>query len=150
MAQNQSQQQSIDPKQKLTAKNVKHPPQGTTEIQWQLSKKSKSGGYIVQEITTTNASGNQTYHYWEAWQVSKGSKGTIYKDQGYNYDDMFRDPSGTTVNGSARFYEGLQLPSSFAPHSPGTIAGDLPATSVNPNLPTTNATAPVDRVWTAP
>jgi len=62
----------------------------------------------------------------------------------------FQNPVGTTVNASARFYEGLTLPGSFWPHSPGTTAGILPATAINPNLPTSNATAPVDRTWVAP
>ncbi len=148
LAQNQTQQ--IDPKQKLKAKPVKHAPKGTIEIQWHLSEKSKSGGYIVQEITTTTIFGMPAYHYWEAWEVPKGSKGTIYNEEGASYDDMFGDPSGTTVHGSARFYEGLQLPGSFWPHSPGTTAGILPATAIDPNLPTSDATAPVDRIWTAP
>ena len=89
-------------------------------------------------------------HYWEAWGVPKGSKDTIYHEHGATYDDMFRDPVGTTVQGSARFYEGLVLPASFYPGSPGTTAGMLPATAIDPNLPTTNATAPVDLTWTAP
>jgi hypothetical protein len=119
-------------------------------VTWQLSKKSKSGGYVVQEITTTDKDGTQTHHYWEAWQVSKGSTHTIYHDQGFGYDDKFRDPSGTTVHASARFHEGLRLPSSFVPHNPNTAAGLLPSTAINPGLPTRNATASVDRTWTAP
>jgi RHS repeat-associated protein len=117
-------------------------------IQWQLSKKSKAGGEIVQQISTYDKSGKREYTYWEAWSVPKGSKFTSYYPD--PKDDIFRDYSGNRTDASARFYEGLKLPSSFLSNNPGTYAGILPSTGANPNLPTSNATAPVDRTWTAP
>jgi hypothetical protein len=136
----------------LQAKRVKHPERGTEEVKWHLKHKSKSGGQIVQEITTTDPSGHQTSHYWEAWPVNKGSKNTAYIDEkAYKgFDDMFRDPPGTTVKATARYYDGLTLPDSFSAHARGTTAGDLPATATDPQLPTNNATAPVERTWVAP
>jgi len=148
----QEQQTTQTNGQALTTKLVKHAPRNTMEIVWKLSKKSRNGGYIVQEVTTTDSAGRQTYHYWEAWKVPKGSNRTDSRKRGFDYDDMFSDPSGTTVHASARFYEGLLLPSSFVPNNtdPRTDAGLLPSTADDPHLPTDNATAPVDRTWTAP
>jgi hypothetical protein len=97
----------------------------------------------------TNTLGNQTSKYWEAWQVPAKSEFTIYHPIDNN-DDTFSDFGGTKVNASARFYEALQLPSSFIPHNPNTFAGELRSTTMAPNLPTDNATTPVDRTWTAP
>jgi hypothetical protein len=119
-------------------------------IQWRLAKKSKRGGQIIQHLTTTDASGKQTGDFWEAWQVPANSKFTTFHGSYGNIDDVFSDPSGTTVHAEARFYEGLNLPDSFQPKNPDTSAQDLPSTTENPNLPTNNATDPVDRTWTAP
>jgi len=68
----------------------------------------------------------------------------------YVYDDAFCGaPTGDIVNAQARFYEGLQLPSSFVPGAVPS-AGSLPATPVNPNLAANSATDPVNRTWIAP
>lgn len=112
--------------------------------------KSKSGGWIVQHIAATDPSGRPIFSFWEAWQVAAGSQITNYAVNGDIEDDTFFGPSGTRANAEARFYEGLQLPASFRANNGDTPAGILPATTVNPNLPTDNATAPVDRTWTAP
>lgn len=118
-------------------------------IQWKLAIPSKAGGWIVQEITATNPDGTPDRHFWEAWRVSVGSTVTIYNGS-FAYDDKFRAPSGETVLGSARFYEGLSLPSTFIPNNKDTYARILPSTTINPNLPLNNATAPLYRLWTAP
>ena len=70
----------------------------------------------------------------------------------FGYDDLFRAPTGSTFNAEARFYEGLQLPQTFVsdPDNPDTATAVLPATTVDPNLPTTYATPRVNRVWVAP
>lgn len=118
-----------------------------------LSNKSKSGGWIIQHVTATTPFGMQIHHadYWEAWQVPAGSRITSYAVTGDINDDTFTATGGTRVRGEARFYEGLKLPSLFQPDNPATpAAGFLPATPVNPNLSTDNATEPVDRTWTAP
>ena len=119
-------------------------------VQWQLDKKSKQGGQIIQHTTTTDPSGKQTGNFWEAWQVPANSKFTTYHGTFANIDDVYSDPAGTTVHSEARFYEGQNLPDSFKPNNPNTSAGDLPSTTENPNLPTNNATDPVERTWTAP
>jgi hypothetical protein len=141
--------------QKLEAVPDKNAPAGTHRVKWHLSNKSKSGGQIVQEITTTNKSGNQTSQYWEAWPVSKGSQNTSYIDKGVykDYDDTSENnPAGTTVKASARYYDGLKLPDTFLPGREGGYpgSGDLKSTTTDPHLSTDNATAPVDRTWTAP
>lgn len=79
------------------------------------------------------------------------SETTVFAQAGY--DDMFHAPTGSTTTGQARFYEGLQLPATFVPGftNPDTApAGILPATTIDPQLSTVNATPPVNRTWVAP
>jgi hypothetical protein len=108
-------------------------------------RKIKGGGWIVQNVTMTDASGKQTT-MWEGWQVPADSQYTKYYPR--KMDDTFMAAKGSTIHAVARFYEGLQLPSSFKPNNPETHAGILPSTTVKPNLPTRHATAPVDRTFT--
>jgi len=139
------------PKEKLTFDTVSGGKNSATwSIKWKLSASSKTGGWIVQEIKETDKSGRPVTDYWEAWKVPAKSQFTIYNGVS-PYDDTFQGgPSGDKVSAQARFYEGLQLPSAFIPNNPATWAGILPSTSGSPNLPTNNATDPVDRTWTAP
>jgi RHS repeat-associated protein len=111
-------------------------------IQWQLSSPSPTGGWIVQNINSVS-NGWPVDGFWEAWQVPAGSRHT---DRYPASDDTFSGPKGVMCLGTARFYEGLTLPSSFQPGAVPT-AGVLYSTTINPNLPTTNATAPVYRFW---
>jgi RHS repeat-associated protein len=128
------------------------------EIQWKLSQNSPGGGYIVQDVLVVaarfDAAGNPTFNvdlrFWEAWRVEPGSDRTSSANSGFRYDDTFiftgsRAASGSTSwTTSARFYEGLELPPSFV-RLGVKEAGVLPATKINPNLPLTDATPPVDR-----
>jgi len=131
------------------------------KITWILTTPSTSGGYVVQEINS-NLSGagsngkqiNKMIHYWEAWHVSQGQINTdMITSQNYQFDDAFQvRPPGVGVgvlktNASARFYEGLKLPSTFQIGNVG-YAGDLPATYIDPHLPLTKATEPVIRSYT--
>lgn len=124
--------------------------------QWQLSSASTSGGWIVQNILEINPSGWTVESYSEAWQVPAGSQYTTYHDSS-PYDDTFAGrapgaPAGDTIQAQATFYPGLQLPTTGqGAFVPGGVhlAGDLPATTAIPNLPTCG-TAPVSRTWTAP
>jgi RHS repeat-associated protein len=142
-------------KQKLEAKTGKtNEPNRHEPTLWQLTDKSKSGGYVVQEITATDKDGNQTAHFWEAWPVDKGSQNTSYIDHKVydGYDDAFTNPAGTVVKASARYYDGLTLPDSFKEGVKGGVpdSGNLKSTATDPHLSTTNATDPVNRTWTAP
>jgi RHS repeat-associated protein len=126
---------------------------------WQVTSASPTGasptgGPIIQQITVTDASGNQVLNYWEAWQVPQNSQFTTYHAQdlqtGLLQDDTFgHADSGSTVTASAVFYPGQTLPSTF---QPGNVvqAGILPSTTTQPSLPTNNASPPVIRTWTAP
>ena len=151
----QKQQQTAKPKpkkgskQKLTYSTISGGAKSASwSVKWKLAKPSKSGGWIVQEITAVDQNGNQIAHFWEAWQVPANSKVTTY-DGISSYDDVFQAPSGTKASATARFYEGLQLPAAFTPGG-HPYSGILPSTTGNPNLPTNNATAPVNRRWRAP
>jgi RHS repeat-associated protein len=133
--------------------------QGVVEwdVTWQLSQPSQSGGYVVQEMLLTgrssnNPGGNGTAHYWEAWRIMAGATQTPSIAAGLSqWDDSFKvgpqTGSGSiTWRGSARFYEGLILPSTFKPGQP--FAGAALSTTIDPHLSTTHATAPVNRTLT--
>jgi hypothetical protein len=60
---------------------------------------------------------------------------------------MFAGGAGSHIHASARFYEGLTLPSSFKVQPAGFPAGILKATTANPNLSTQHATAANVRWW---
>jgi RHS repeat-associated protein len=124
------------------------------DINWELSEPSVDGGYIVQEIVVTgvvNGVSNNT-HYWEAWHVSPGA--TVpdlhyifgYDDQWSQKDIVSLVNGDYIVTGSAQFYEGVNLPTTFGvgfdPQS-----GLLPSTNLNPYLSSYNATFPVFRVY---
>lgn len=123
-------------------------------VQWGLSEPSTAGGWVVQEIAgdlTVNGQ-TQSYRFWEAWPVSAGNQVTDLVRSGSPYDDIFRvdgkmTSGSVSLTATARFYEGSNLPPSFVPNNPSTFAGRLPSTTQNPNLPTSNATAPRVRTW---
>jgi hypothetical protein len=138
------------PEQSLISTTVSGGPYSADwNIKWKLAKPSKQGGWIVQEISETDTSGNQVQHYWEAWRVL--AKQRFPTTHGiYPQDDTFQGgPSGNKVSANARFYEGLRLPSSFVVH-PNSAAGSLRSTTTNPHLPTKDATNVVWRIWAIP
>jgi RHS repeat-associated protein len=117
---------------------------GAWMIKWSLSQKSSKGGWIVQHIIANFA--GVKYNYWEAWQVSAGDQTTVTLS-GFGYDDMFNGPSGSQIQASASFYEGLTLPDSFGVQPSPFPAGILPATTTDPQLSVDQATAAVNRSW---
>lgn len=153
---------SSDGPQSLGYSSWSDPSRGTNgaiswNIIWILSKPSKLGGWVVQKMNIYQSYvANGKFRkfdrtYWEAWPVPPGGTHTVdYGNGTYQWDDAWgvgpvTTGSGTiTWSGSARFYEGLTLPSSFQPNT-DTNAKALPATSVDPRLPLQNATAPVAR-----
>lgn len=72
---------------------------------------------------------------------------------GAKYDDIFANPTvgngGDSVTATARFYQGLSLPSSFVTNNTNTYAKALPSTTVNHSLPTDNATPAITRHWSS-
>ncbi len=138
------------PDQVLKAIPVKPPPGAGSAIRWQLSKKSSdAGGWIVQEVNVHDPSGQLYKHYWEAWDVPKGSIFTSYSGNNpdWPYDDQFKDLTGWKVEASARYYDDVTLPSTFVIGGAGTSAGRLLSTLVDPKLPLDNATPPVLRTF---
>jgi hypothetical protein len=127
-------------------------------IRWGLAQPSPAGGIIVQEVMITamspDPSRNVDAHYWEAWRVAPGSQVTTRAAGGFLSDDTwaYRPQLGSsnfnsiTWTASAIFYEGQTLPPSF--RLGGVLyALGLPSTYQNPNLPTANATPPVNRTF---
>ncbi len=150
-AQQQNGQQGID--NSLKYKTVTGgQKQGPWEINWSLKHNSKKGGFIVQHIVADFGDAGH-FDYYEAWPVAPGTHTPSIQGvdgNGNLYSDMFSGPAGSHIHGSARFYEGLNLPDSFTVHPPGFPAGILRSTTTNPNLPTDNATAPNVRWWGIP
>jgi len=146
---------------KLTKKTVSGPTAGTCGgfkwvVQWELDKKTTKGGWVVQKVELPydvkdcsdkpvdpkKVGGLQPswYPVWEAWPINKDQRVTTYAEGGDVEDDTYGTPGtgdntkGTaTVKGTAEFYDGLTLPSSFkvTNKAPTWI---LPATSSAPTL----------------
>ena len=125
---------------------------GPWEIKWSLKHNTRTGGWIVQHIVADFA-GAGHYDYYDEWSVAPNSHTPSIQGvdgNGTLYSDMFSGGAGSHIHGSARFFEGLNLPDSFTVHPPGFPAGNLRSTTTNPNLPTDNATAPNVRWWGIP
>jgi RHS repeat-associated protein len=114
-------------------------------VQWSLIHNSPNGGWVVQHIRGSFKGGGE-YEYWEAWDVAAGQHETKTLSA-FGYDDQFNGPAGSHIRAQATFYEGLTLPSAFQVQPQGFPAGVLKATTVDPQLPTDNATQMVDRWW---
>jgi hypothetical protein len=108
-----------------------------------------TGGYIIQQVTVM-LPGGWSLNYWEAWQVYAGNTYTVLHMEGWPYDDLLQAAGvhGTSFSTSARYYDNINLPSTFINGNCSTFGGSLPSTTMNPNLPTNTATPPVVRSWT--
>lgn len=125
-------------------------------VQWELDKKTTKGGWVVQKVELpynvkdcgdkavdpTKAGGLQPswYPLWEAWPIHKDQQVTTYAEGGDVEDDTYATNSpgsntkgAVTLKGTAEFYDGLTLPSSFkvTNKAPAWI---LPATNSAPTL----------------
>lgn len=124
-------------------------------VQWELDKKTTKGGWVVQRVELPydvkdcsdksvdpkKIGGLQPswYPLWEAWPINKDQRVTTYAEGGDVEDDTYSnsttsDTKGTTtVKGTAEFYDGLALPSTFkvTNKAPTWI---LPATNSGPAL----------------
>lgn len=114
-------------------------------VRFELPAVAANDGWLIQEIDglydIKDASGavvnSEKYHYWEAWEIKKGKKITVYNEGGFPYDDMYSDPSFLAnkgkmgAKGKVRFYEGT-LPADFKKNNASTYAGILHATTKKP------------------
>jgi hypothetical protein len=146
--------------QSLSYRTIRGGPNDTSwTTRWELSKKSANGGIILQEITFE--SGGDTHHYFELWEVGKGSRystevasGSRFADDSWeNRDGLIR--SGEQTVGVARFYEGQGIPSGFIMNNPkvpwaGRGMITVRASLDDPKLPLDQATDPVVRRWIYP
>ena len=130
-------------------------PAANGERRWQLAHTSPRGGYIVEEVTRTilgtNSDGSpitpSLVRYWQAWRVTAGTN--VGADGVDNFPSP--GPAGSSgeekVTATARFYEAVELPASFAPGKSPYAGGRLSSTT-DPGLPTSNATLPVSEAFT--
>jgi hypothetical protein len=135
-------------------------------VQFRLPLPAAENGIIVQEVVQfqsgTNSVGNAfslTTHYWEAWEVTKGSHApnsngestvgqfiaglgvTPPSDPKFNqrFNDIFFKQFSIGNKGSviylssAAFYQ-RALPSDFVVNNPATGAGSLPSTLTRPGF----------------
>jgi hypothetical protein len=127
------------------------PEEGNWLRRWNLAQPSPKGGYVVEHVTRHRVGARTAdgapitppeVSYWVAWAVIAGAQGTTPSAEDFT-PAVPPGSSGTdTILATARFYEGLTLPSTFAAgNSP--YAGPYPSTTVDPNLSTGTATLPV-------
>jgi hypothetical protein len=117
-------------------------------VWFDLPQPAGEDGWVIQEVTYTydvkNPDGStntrKSYHFWEAWEVKKGKKVTIWQDQGLDdNDDRYTDPvrpgtKGEAITvGKAKFFEG-PLPPDFKQNNPDTLAGILHSTTQKPDF----------------
>jgi hypothetical protein len=120
----------------------------TWKVWFNLPKKTCKGGWVVQEVKFTidrrKKDGSvllqQTFHFWEAWEVKPCKDKTVWQDQKLDTnDDEYRDSSvpnskGSHVTvGTVKFYEG-PLPGDFKQNNPKTLAGILHSTTTKPGF----------------
>ena len=118
--------------------------------QWHLAQASPRGGYVLQQVTRTiigtKPDGSplmpSSIQYWEAWRVPAGSQVTVPATDNFVNTAPAGSTGSDTVFATARFYEGLILPSTFAAGSSPYAASPLSSTT-DPILSTSNATLPV-------
>jgi hypothetical protein len=120
------------------------------ERKWQLAHASPKGGYIVEEVNRTilgtKPDGSpitpSSIKYWQAWQVPAGSNAPGDAVDTFANTVSAGGTGDDTVTATARFYEGLVLPASFAVgNSP--YADSRLSSTIDPNLSTSGATLPV-------
>jgi hypothetical protein len=131
------------------AQRVDHKCGGNEWKVWfNLPEVTCNGGWIIQEVEYTidrkkkdgTTKLHKTYHFWEAWEVEKSKKATVWQDKKVDdNDDRYSDSSspgtkGTyTTIGKVRFYEG-SLPADFKKNNPNTLAGILHSTTTKPSF----------------
>ena len=118
------------------------------KVVFNLPEVTCKGGWIVQELKLSfdvkNKDGStklhKNYHFWEAWEVEKCKKVTVFQDKKLDdNDDIYRMPpspgtKGThTAIGKVKFYEG-SLPADFKKRNPKTLAGTLHSTAKKPGF----------------
>lgn len=124
------------------------------KVWFTLGAAAANAGWVVQEVSVTKSSG-ASYHFWEAWEVEKGKKVTVWQDKGLDdNDDLYYMPpqpagtKGTIVGkGVVKFYEG-PLPADFVQNNASTLAGVLHSTTSRPSFWDGSGTAhDITSVW---
>lgn len=124
------------------------------KVWFSLAAAAANAGWVIQEVSVTKSSG-ATYHFWEAWEVEKGKKVTVWQDKGLDdNDDLYYMPPQTAgtkgsivVKGKVKFYEG-PLPADFVKNNASTLAGILHSTTSKPSFWDGSGTAhDITSVW---
>lgn len=114
------------------------------KVWYNMAAASGAAGWVIQEVraslsTSGAASRIAWYHYWEAWEVEKGKKVTVWQDKALDDNDdlYYSSPAAMKTKGEnkfvgvVKFYEGA-LPADFKKNNPNTIAGILHSTTTKP------------------
>ena len=112
----------------------------------QLDSPSPKCGYIIQEVRGSDENANEVFHYWEAWQVLKGSDHAF--ETGASGDDAFSwvptpgQPDRVIVDSSARYYDDIDnsdlYKMGFRQNAVPSAADMMFGTFTRPKLPTDN------------
>jgi len=137
--------------QALDAMPSGEPPSGWPAREWRLAVAPPRGGYVVERITQTVVGSIAatsapiaplTTTYWVAWSVTPSS--TVPAPPAERFVNAY--PPGSTgkltIKASARFYEGLTLPTGFRAGAVRFAAAGL-SSEADPHLGTEDATLPV-------
>jgi hypothetical protein len=115
-------------------------------VWFSIPMRATNDGWVIQEIDAdakiTKSDGTvdrEIYHFWEAWELKKGKKVTVWQDQALdtNDDSYYTGPrpagsKGKDVTyGKVRFFEG-PLPADFKTNNPATVAGILHSSTTKP------------------
>ena len=88
-------------------------------VRWVLGQESKKGGWIIQHVVVKDSSDKVKESLYEAWRIPPGSRFTedVMSGQDFWTDDTFSQiisfGQRNLVKSSAKFYEGMNLPSMF-------------------------------------
>ena len=114
------------------------------QAQWRLAHASPRGGYIVAEMTQTirgrfpdgSAVTPPFVRSWQAWRVAAGADAPA--SAAFLPSHLKGATGEENVAVTARFYEEMTLPLSFAADTAGRLVS-----TTDPQMPTSNSTLPV-------
>jgi hypothetical protein len=131
--------------QTLTARTTKGGPNGSVyQRQFELSRASKKGGYIIQYVSADwriSGKPDDQKIYWEAFRVMPGASSPEVTWSEGGADQFDGGGLGSKISADAQFYDGMtskQLNSLFRGTGGKQVpeSGSAPSTDRDPHVPT--------------